>query len=120
MSPYKAKHPCKYPGCPNLVESGQSYCPEHQKKNGAYTRRHPEYSKLYNNKRWAAFRRMYLREHPLCALCGGEATIVDHIKDHQGDWELFWSLDNLQSLCKQCHDKKTARTRGWGRVNHNE
>jgi len=29
--PRKPKHPCGYPGCPNLVESGERYCAEHEK-----------------------------------------------------------------------------------------
>lgn len=30
--------------------------------------------------------------------------VADHIKPHKGDYELFTSLDNLQCLCKTCHD----------------
>jgi 5-methylcytosine-specific restriction protein A len=41
-----------------------------------------------------------------------KATVVDHIKPHQGDMALFWKSDNWQTLCKQCHDTKTAREDG--------
>lgn len=44
------------------------------------------------------------------------ATVADHIKPHEGNPELFWDEDNLQPLCKRCHDSKTAREDGrWGK-----
>ncbi|WP_455873077.1 hypothetical protein [Rhizobium yanglingense] len=33
-----------------------------------------------------------------------EATIVDHIKAHKGNGELFCDPSNLQSFCKRHHD----------------
>jgi 5-methylcytosine-specific restriction protein A len=46
------------------------------------------------------------------------ATVVDHIIPHQGDMTLFWDADsNWQSLCKTCHDRKTAtEDGGFGRA----
>jgi len=54
-----------------------------------------------------------LRE-PFCRACAArglrvEATDVDHIVDHKGDWELFCRRDNLESLCHACHSRKTAK-----------
>lgn len=40
------------------------------------------------------------------------AIIVDHIIPHRGDMKLFWDEDNWQSLCKHCHDVKTAKEDG--------
>ncbi len=37
------------------------------------------------------------------------ATVVDHGPPFRGDWDLFTSPANLQSLCKYHHDQKTAR-----------
>lgn len=37
------------------------------------------------------------------------ATTVDHIKPHKGDERLFFDPDNLQSLCKCCHDSAKQR-----------
>jgi 5-methylcytosine-specific restriction protein A len=34
--------------------------------------------------------------------------VVDHIQPHRGNWARFIDRDNLQSLCKSCHDRKTA------------
>jgi len=35
------------------------------------------------------------------------ATVADHIIPHTGDSNLFWDVDNLQSLCDRCHNQKT-------------
>ncbi len=44
------------------------------------------------------------------------ATVVDHIKPHKGDERLFFDINNLQPLCKPCHDRKTAKEDGrWRR-----
>ena len=37
------------------------------------------------------------------------AEVVDHVIPHKGDVVLFWDSRNWQSLCKACHDAKTAR-----------
>ncbi|MCB0080444.1 MAG: HNH endonuclease [Caldilineaceae bacterium] len=55
---------------------------------------------------------MQLRREPLCRHCRERgqttaATEVDHIKARRdGGSDAF---DNLQSLCKSCHSRKTAR-----------
>jgi 5-methylcytosine-specific restriction protein A len=55
----------------------------------------------------------FLAAHPLCVMCAAEgrytkATVVDHIKPHRGDRNLFWDRANWQPLCKAHHDKKTG------------
>jgi len=74
----------------------------------------PDYQKIYNNRTWHRLRALQLAEHPLCAVCESAgtmtpATVVDHIKPHRGNADLFFDMDNLQSLCKQCHDRKTMK-----------
>lgn len=64
---------------------------------------------LYNTRRWHRLRTAQLRDEPLCRYCKAlgkvtPAIIADHIKPHKGDEELFFDSDNLQSLCKLCHD----------------
>ncbi|HHR5499154.1 TPA: HNH endonuclease [Klebsiella pneumoniae] len=44
------------------------------------------------------------------------ATVVDHIKPHKGDETLFHNPDNLQSLCKRCHDSVKQRMEKGGTV----
>jgi 5-methylcytosine-specific restriction protein A len=62
-------------------------------------------------------RRVILDEHPMCVEClrVGKlipATVVDHIVPHKGNLDLFYDYDNLQPLCKRCHDAKTVREDG--------
>ena len=107
--PTKPKVSCRHPGCPELVDAGKKYCEKHKPL-------HPEEirsaaSRGYG-RAWQKASRQYLAAHPLCVKCMAEgrytkATVVDHIKPHRGDRELFWDRDNWQALCKRCHDRKT-------------
>lgn len=56
--------------------------------------------------KWRRLSRLFLRRNPLCVVCGGPATVVDHIVPHRGDRALFWDQDNWQSMCKRDHDRK--------------
>ena len=72
------------------------------------------------NALWRKQRLAELAEEPLCAECAREgrvaaASVRDHIIPHKGNRELFEDPKNRQSLCKSCHDLKTARERGWGK-----
>ena len=65
---------------------------------------------VYKTALWERMRQTQLRSEPLCRYCGqiGDitpATVVDHIKPHKGQRVLAFDQDNLQSLCKPCHDK---------------
>jgi 5-methylcytosine-specific restriction protein A len=64
--------------------------------------------------RWQRQREIFLAYNPLCVECLSEgrytpAAIVDHIKPHRGNKELFWDKSNWQSLCAKHHNAKTAR-----------
>lgn len=58
---------------------------------------------------WEKLRAEFMHLHPCCAFCGAEAQVVDHVKPHRGDKALFWNWNNLQSLCKPCHDREKQR-----------
>jgi 5-methylcytosine-specific restriction protein A len=58
--------------------------------------------------RWQKLRRVYLAMNPLCVECQRPADVVDHIQPHRGDQTLMWEWNNLQPMCKPCHDRKTA------------
>jgi len=63
------------------------------------------------NARWQRYRKWYLNKYPLCinySACHNAATVVDHIKDHKGDYELFWAPENHQPMCADCHNTKTG------------
>jgi hypothetical protein len=66
----------------------------------------------YSTARWKKIRSHQLREHPLCQWCLQQgrvrpATIADHIESHGGDYAEF-IVGKLQSLCVECHNRKSA------------
>jgi 5-methylcytosine-specific restriction protein A len=70
----------------------------------------PPWRRWYNTARWRVLRlQIFLRDLFQCKKCGvieGNTSLLvcDHIKPHRGDERLFWDQENLQTLCKQCHD----------------
>ena len=65
--------------------------------------------------RWQQVRKAWLALHPACVQCGriavgkdgkSNTNHVDHIKDHNGDYELMWDPANRQTLCPSCHARK--------------
>ena len=111
--PKSPKRPCRYPGCPNLCESG-TYCPEHSAESP--DRMRGSAAERGYGADWRKARKQFLARNPLCNACMKQgvltpATIVDHITPHRGDPRLFWAETNWQPLCKRCHDKKTGS--GW-------
>ncbi len=91
--PRKPKRMCSYPGCPELTEG--RYCEKHQKEETKKYNRSRKYKKLYNSIRWKRLRKKVLLRQPLCVECqkAGRltpATVVDHIKPHRGNEDLFW------------------------------
>ena len=68
-------------------------------------------------KAWSRYSAQRIKSHPLCVRCGGHddrpgGMVTDHIVPHCGDHELFWDEANHQTLCKRCHDSKTASEDG--------
>jgi len=63
---------------------------------------------LYTYK-WQKARDHYKRLNPFCVRCGKPVFVVDHIIPHRGDAQLFWDMDNWQSLCETCHNSFKQR-----------
>ncbi|MXS81562.1 HNH endonuclease [Nitrosomonas oligotropha] len=64
--------------------------------------------------KWQKARKEFLKDNPLCIDHKErgyivDATVVDHIKPHRGDQELFWDRSNWQALCEVCHDSHKQR-----------
>lgn len=77
----------------------------------------PSAAKRGYGPRWKKVRILQLTQEPLCCICIDDgrtvqATVVDHIVPHKGDQALMWDGNNHQSLCKSCHDRKTATEDG--------
>ena len=118
--PYRNKKPCSQPSCSELIKAGNTYCQEHRKENNSYRnkrydkKRDPKIKKFYSSSQWQKVRDRYLKKNPLCEHCKEKgltevADEVDHIIPIKVAWEKRLSSQNLQSLCKSCHAKKTAR-----------
>lgn len=111
--PKAAPRICMQSGCKNYATS-KGYCKEHQSESRQYDRlRGNAHQRGYSNV-WRKARATYLHSHPLCVACEQQnrvtpASVVDHIKAHKGDQDLFWDTSNWQSLCQSCHNSKTAK-----------
>lgn len=118
----RPKRPCAHSSCSALVERG--YCDRHKKieedrirqNNRHYDRyvRDREATEFYKSRAWDRLRvQALMRDHYLCRRCLDElritpAVIVDHRVPIKEDWSLRLELSNLQSLCRACHNHKTA------------
>ena len=120
---------CKYPGCFNRVPYGTRFCAAHSevgekreieakaKRDAARLNRLGSASERGYSYRWRCVAKHFLQKHPICAECERRgvirmATCVDHITPHRGDRALFWDSSNWQSLCQECHSRKTAAEDG--------
>lgn len=115
----KPLRPCRHPGCPELTRSG--WCARHRPRH--QRQQSDAYHGWYNLPVWTkTLRPAQLMREPFCRACAARfpppdprhrtrATVVDHIRPFRGDWALFVDPANHQSLCKACHDRKTALER---------
>lgn len=106
--PMKPKHPCGYPGCPNLTD--RQYCPDHEAMmNKRYEKydRDPTVKKRYGRS-WMKIRKYYVQLHPFCEECMKRGVLtmtqeVHHIVPlSEGGTH---DMDNLIALCKSCHSR---------------
>lgn len=117
------KKRCHKINCRNFVEGNDTYCEEHKgETNRQYNKFRETYDKeyvsFYHSKKWKEKRQQVLRrDNYLCQRCLKEfdiitiATLVDHIVPSKIDWELRLDINNLQSLCDECHAFKTSEDR---------
>lgn len=73
-----------------------------------------EYHHLYQTAAWKRLRHYQLSLQPLCEFCLEAeditaAEVVDHVKAHRGQLDLFHDPSNLQSLCRPHHDGTKQR-----------
>jgi len=72
--------------------------------------------RLYDCAAWRKASKAFLLTHPLCVMCENEdppryvpSVVTDHIREHNGDLELFWDPENWQPLCLTHHNRKHKR-----------
>lgn len=122
---------CAEPGCRAIVPMGTDRCPRHAKQHreavwrAADKRRamREDARRLYKTARWQKVRLIvFTRDGWRCQWrgCGvivmtnvgrgdPRLAICDHKKPHRGEEERFFDVENLQTLCKQCHDRFKQR-----------
>lgn len=108
------KKPCAVPSCPILVDVGIRYCDRHAAMRVWQRDTRSTTDRGYGHA-WRKIREHVLMTEPLCRTCAAAgrtvaATDVDHIvpKHMDGTDE----IENLQPLCRACHNRKTAREKG--------
>lgn len=67
---------------------------------------------FYHSQAWQAIRlRALMRDGYTCRVCGARATEIDHIieltPENISNQDISLNLANLQSLCHDCHTRKT-------------
>src|SRR5262245_60288672 len=102
-------------------------CPRHGKRERS-RETEPDYSSLYDSRRWSQTSDLHLRRYTRCgdrperapltndSQCAARqqtvaAAVCDHIVPHKGNLKLFWSSTNRQSLCLRCHGIKSQKER---------
>ena len=105
--------------CGYVKTSGER-CPRcekvSQKSYNKFQRDKETYDNVYGTERWRSLRELALkRDKGLCVICLKanvieRATIVDHKLEINDGGEPF-DIENLQSLCSACHNKKSAEER---------
>ena len=106
-------HACAYPRCAQIIHT--KYCNTHkhiQLKVSRETR--GTTSQQGYGSMWQKIRKIHLLNHPLCVNCKTHGIVkpakeVHHIVElKQGGTN---ENDNLQSLCKSCHSKRTRMSK---------
>ncbi|MGY0692975.1 HNH endonuclease [Virgibacillus sp. FSP13] len=111
------KKRCNKVGCNELIPTAQTYCDQHTNHNykqyeqiRTSTDDGKTYKRFYDTKEWKSLRyQAMLRDGFCCVMCGREARIGDHIIPTKVRWDLRLDMDNIQSLCFECHNIKTAK-----------
>ena len=101
------------------ILGGRRISVDYDQRNDEYTeynRTRWKYDKdvkrFYNSSIWKRTSKQVLLESDyVCAMCGDEATMTDHIVSVKKDWSRRLDRSNLQASCKRCNDKKAIEER---------
>ncbi len=131
MSPFKPARPCpgrgrRYHSCPNSVRGSERYCPDCQtivdKESAKYDkeRDQTEERQFIHSPAWRALTELKASINPLCEECLKQdrdtpRDLSHHIKPVKTHPELRLALENLMSVCNNCHEQVFHRGERWGR-----
>lgn len=102
--PTKAPRICQ---CGKVVPSGAVCACEarrNRERKARFDAKRPNARQRGYTREWERESKAFLSELPNCRRCGAPAALVDHIRPHKGDQQLFWNRDNWQPLCRPCHN----------------
>lgn len=77
-------------------------------------RSNPEIDKKYHSIRWKKLKKLKRIISPFCEECEKKGIITPTYIVHHKEWinesnyendEVFYNLDNLESVCLECHNK---------------
>ena len=110
---------CSYPSCNAAVEvddfdRSSPRCYQHPSTHTPkkiYKHHHREGKNIYHSYKWKKLRQAYAEKNPLCEHClrydiYERVAVVDHVFEILDGGEPF-DYNNLQSLCRSCHSRKT-------------
>ena len=112
--PTAAPRPCSHPGCGVLVRDGSGRCAKHPKQSWA---KKPTAAKRITGRKLQQLRKDLFEREPLCRPCYRKgvvtlATMRDHVVSvEEGGSD---TDDNVQPICKPCHDVKSEAERARG------
>lgn len=111
----KPLRPCREINCNNLTRD--TWCESHKKNQLEITRNYNQYKRddtingFYRGTDWQRIRKSALvRDNYLCQRCLKQkkiqkAQVVHHVVEIKEDWNQRLNLDNLESLCRTCHNR---------------
>lgn len=113
----KTKKTCITYGCRNIHTNRSGFCDVCEARRKAQWEReaHRDRSacKRGYDAEWTKFARTFLKAHPVCAMCGQPAKVVDHILPAKIMMDAFGKFDYderyYQALCFKCNNRKGAR-----------
>lgn len=107
---------CIQSGCNEFTEENTSFCKKHleeylqHRKETAFKTAKRTNTHLYNTTEWRTLRKQKLSINPICEICSSQFNLeIHHIKAPKGNIHLFFNINNLQTLCKTCHQHQTQK-----------
>ena len=112
---------CSKPLCKQLIDYSEKYCTKHKgygdkqyNEEIRYNTDNKQYADFYNSKQWRTLRQSFISAFPLCKRCleAGHVTqaqIIHHKVEVRHDWNKRLDWDNLESICRSCHNQLHAK-----------
>jgi 5-methylcytosine-specific restriction protein A len=91
--------------CNQPAIDGGSRCSAHARPSNWLRGKRSKSADYYASTAWQSRRKAQLAKEPLCAMCGERAGTADHITNMASGGD---PNGPLQSLCIDCHRKKTG------------